>query len=216
MLRSRLKLALGCASVLALAAGAGVGGTERGAIRENVIEPGITAIDESRTLACGADASTLRTALEAYELLEGGPAPDEAALVTEGYLREVSEAWDVTDGQIVAQDPKCGAPPTAVPAAEIVTDAEVLSIDEMLATFTDDDLAGVGGPECARQLAVIFTGAARYVAETGREPGTLAEVDAAGYLAEPVTSWEVVGDAVRPIDGSGCIDFLAEVESADR
>ena len=219
MLRSRLNhLALGVTGVLALTACAGIDGTERGAIRENVIEPGITAIDESRTLACGTDASTLRTALEAYELIEGAPAPDEAALVTEGYLRDESDAWDVADGQIVSQDPQCGAPPAAVPAAEIVTDPdiEVLSIDEMLATFTDDDIADVGGPECARELAVIFTGAARYVAETGREPGTLSEVEAAGYLEEPVKSWEVIGDAVRPIDGSGCIDFVADVESADR
>ena len=219
MLRSRLNhLALGVASVLVFTACAGADGTERGAIRENVIEPGITAIDESRTLACGADASALRTALEAYELIEGGPAPDEAALVAEGYLRDESDAWDVTDGQLVSQDPQCGPPPASAPAAEIVTDTdiEVLSIEEMLATFTDDDIADVGGSECARELAVIFTGAARYVAETGREPGTLAEVDDAGYLEEPVTSWEVVGDAVRPIDGSGCIDFVADVETADR
>ena len=219
MLRSRLNhVALSVAGVLVLAACAGVDGTERGAIRENVIEPGISAIDESRTLACGADAATLRTALEAYELIEGEPAPDESALVTEGFLRDESDAWDVTDGQIVSQDPQCGAPPAAAPAAEIVTDSEIelLSVDEMLATFTADDIAEVGGPECARELSVIFSGAARYVAETGLEPGTLAALDDAGYLEEPVTSWEVVGDAVRPIDGSGCIDFVAGVETADR
>lgn len=211
MLRSRLILAaLGLVTVLSATACAGIDGTERGAIRENVVEPGITAIDDSRTLTCGADASALRTALDAYELLEGSPAPDEAALVTEGYLREETGSWGVVDGRIVAQDRSCGEPPATTPAAAIVTETEVevLTVDELMATFTPADIADVGGPGCARQLAVIFAGASRFVAETGQGPDTLADVEAAGFIDEPVTSWEVVGDAVHPIEGSGCIDFV--------
>jgi hypothetical protein len=41
------------------------------------------------------------------------------------------------------------------------------------------------------------------------EPTTLADVEAAGYFAEPVTMWEVVDDTLRPAAGSGCVDFVA-------
>ena len=87
-------------------------GTERGAIRENVIEPGLDAIDESRVLACGSEASSFRTVLDVYEVREGEPAPDEAALIAGDYVRSESELWDVVDGELVAQDPACGEVPT--------------------------------------------------------------------------------------------------------
>lgn len=210
MLSSRL-IAAGAAAVV-LAACAQVDGTDRGAIRENVIEPGITAIDDSRAFACNSDASTYRTVLEIYEVAEGEPAPDEAALVAGGYVRGESELWDVVDGRLVAQHPDCGDVPTSISATEIVTeasDAEVPSVDEVLATFTDDDVASFGGPDCARQLAVIFAGASSYAEQEGVEPTTMADVEAAGYFAEPVTMWEVVDDTLRPAAGSGCVDFVA-------
>ena len=107
------------ALLMTVAAGcAQVDGTDRGAIRENVIEPGITAIDESRAFACDSDASTLRTALEFYELAAGVPAPDEAALVDGGYIRSGSELWDVVDGRLVARHPDCGDVTTTLPATE--------------------------------------------------------------------------------------------------
>lgn len=87
---------------------AGADGTDTGALRENVIEPGITAIDDAPVAACGAEAASFATALEAYELLEGAPAPDEQALIDAGLLRAPSELWDVVDGELVAQHPDCG------------------------------------------------------------------------------------------------------------
>jgi len=98
--------ALSAVSVL-LSACAGADGTERGAIRENVIEPGITAIAQASALACSTDADVLRTALQTYEMFEGQPAPDEAALVEAEFLRAPSDLWDVVDGELVAQDPGC-------------------------------------------------------------------------------------------------------------
>lgn len=211
MLRRRLTLlALGLTGLVTLPACAGVDGTERGAIRENVVEPGITAIDQSRELACGIDARTIQTALDAYSALEGEPAADEATLIGSGFLREESEAWDVADGVLVAQDASCGPPPSGAPAStvEIVTDTETLTVAETLATFTPDDIESVGGEACANQLAVVLAGAARYVAETSTEPDTIDEVEAAGYFDEPVTMWQVVDDAIRPVEGSGCLDFI--------
>ena len=82
-------------------------GTERGAIRENVIEPGITAIAQASALACSTDADVLRTALQTYEMFEGQPAPGEEALVEADVLLSPSPVWDVVDGDLVAQDPGC-------------------------------------------------------------------------------------------------------------
>ena len=118
MLPRRLSAAAALVAVLATVGCAQVDGTDRGAIRENVIEPGITAIDDARAFACDSDASTLRTVLELYEVAEGAPAPDEAALVDGGYVRGRSDLWDVVDGRLVAQHPDCGDVPTTLRATE--------------------------------------------------------------------------------------------------
>jgi hypothetical protein len=199
-------------AVLLLGGCAGADGTERGALRENVIEPGITAIDQSRVMACGSEASSFRTSLEAYELLEGVPALDEDALIDSGLQRSESELWDVVDGQLVAQDPACGQVPTTVEATEIVTESDIgqaPTVDEILADFTDQQVELVGGDECARQLAVVTAGAGRFVAERGVDPATIDDVERAGYFVEPVTMWDVVDGQLRPAPGSPCPDFVA-------
>ncbi len=209
MLQRRLNLlALGLAATLS--ACAGVDGTERGAIRENVIEPGITAMDQSRELACGFDARTIQTAIDAYEALEGEAAQDEATLIDSGFLREESEAWDVADGVLVPQAETCAPVSSGAPAStvEIVTETETLTAAEVLATFSTDDVASFGGEDCAKQLAVVFAGVSLYVTETGTEPGAIDDVEAAGYFDEPITMWQVVDDAIRPVAGSGCLDFI--------
>lgn len=211
MLQRRL-IAAATAAVVVLTACAQVDGTERGAIRENVVEPGLDAIDESRVLACSSEASSFRTVLEIYEVREGEPAPDEAALIEGDYVRNESDLWDVVDGQLVAQDPDCGEVPTTVTADEIVTDAGdtgVLTLDDVLATFTEDDVTSFGGPDCARQLAVVFAGASQYAVSEGVDPSSMDDVEAAGYFVEPVTMWEVVDDTIRPTPDSACLDFVA-------
>jgi hypothetical protein len=207
----RLITASAAAAVL-LTGCAGADGTDGGAIRENVVEPGLDAVDESQAVACATEASGFRTVLEIYELTEGEPAPDEAALVEGDYVRGESELWDVVDGELVAEHPDCADVPTNVPTEEIVTDSvgtEALTVDDVMATFTADDVESVGGAECARQLAVVFAGASQYTAVEGVEPDTMADVEAAGYFAEPVTMWEVVDDTLRPTPDSGCVDFVA-------
>jgi hypothetical protein len=210
MLQGGLRLSGIVAAALFTAACAGVDGTERGAIRENVIEPGITGIDQSKVLACNADLTTLRTALETYELLEGSPAPDEATLVEEQFLRSESELWDIDDGRLVPTDPACGSPQDVDPdAVDIVTSTEPpLTADEMFADLTADDIAAMGGEACARQLIAIFSGVDRFLAEQGREPDGLDELAATGYLSEPVTLWVVTDETLMPADGSDCNDFM--------
>lgn len=212
MLQGRLKLTGLVLAATTLAAGcAGADGTERGAIRENVIEPGITAIDQSRVLACNRDLATLRTALDMYEVLEGAPAGDEAALVAGQFLRSESDLWDIDDGRLVPIDPACGATQADDPnAIEIVTSTEPpRSAQEVFADFTAQDIAAIGGEQCARQLAEIFSGVDRFVIEQGGQPDSLSELEAAGYLAEPVTMWEVTNAGLIPAEDSDCLDFVA-------
>ena len=185
-------------------------GSNTGAVRENVIEPGVTAVDDASAAACQSEASSFRTALEAYEIVEGEPAPDEQALVDAGLLRAPSELWDVVDGRLVAEDAACGDVPATVPADDIVTDgagAAPLTVDDVLATLNPSDVESVGGPDCARQLAVVISAASRYAAREGVEPATFADVEA--DFEEPVTMWRLVDETLRPAPGSDCIDYLA-------
>jgi hypothetical protein len=209
MLRSRLSRLVPAAAVAVLvSACAGADGTERGAIRENVIEPGITAIAQASEFACNSDAATLRTALETYELLVGAPAPDESVLVGE-FLREESDLWDVVDGQLVPADPGCGSVPTDAPdAAEIVTSTEPpQSADEMFSGFTTDQIAAAGGEACARQLAAIFSGVDRYAFEVGSNPVDLQQLVDEGYLDVMPELWEITDDLLTPVADSGCLSL---------
>jgi hypothetical protein len=208
VLQGRLTAAAAIAAgVLVLVSCASADGTDGGVIRENVVEPGITAIEEARTLSCDADAQTLQTALDLYEVTEGEPAPDEAALVTAGFLREESQAWDVVDGALVAQDASCGpvdpAPTTTV--LDIVTDTEpAFTADELYATFSPEQITAIGGEQCARELAEIYAAGDRFVTERGDGPETMADLVDAGLLEREPELWTVVDDELVGVDGSGC------------
>ncbi len=191
------------AIALTLVACAGIDGSDRGVIRENVIEPGITAIDDSKQLACGADASALQTALEIYETMEGSPAPDEATLVAAGRLRAESELWDVVDGVLVATDEACG-PVAPAEATEIVTSSVPASADDVYTGFSAAQIEALGGEACARELAAIFAAGENLVDTSGDEPETIDDLVAAGLLERPPELWQIVGDALAPVDGSGC------------
>ncbi|MDJ0767685.1 MAG: hypothetical protein QNJ12_02785 [Ilumatobacter sp.] len=204
------------AAALAVASCASVDGTESGALRDAVVEPGLEAIEQADPAACNADASALRTALDVYEVMQGEPAPDEAALVAEEYLRDESTLWDVRDGALVPADPGCGVVPADIPEAEIVTSTEPLqNADEIYAEFSAADVDLVGGPDCARELAVIYAGVERFAAERGEGPGALEELD--GFLDQPVGRWQTADDRLVPVAGSGCVDpTVAEFTSACR
>jgi hypothetical protein len=224
------RLTLLAAIALVLGACASVDGTDGGAIREAVVEPGITAIDQAGELACGADASTLRTALDIYEIREGRPAPDEATLVAEQYLREESQLWDVRDGRLVAQDPGCGSVPAEVPAEEIVTEPEPAADDETLdeladelATMTPDDIladatpaeiAEVGGRDCAHEVAEVGLAFARWSIDNDAEPASLLRLVESGYL-EPLDLWVVGATELTAIPGTSCMGPVEMLSTPD-
>lgn len=177
-------------------------------IEDNLVRPGITAIEQSRDLACGADAATIRAAIDAYTVLNGGPPADEAALVDARLLRSVSEGWDVVDGSLVAQHPSCGPVGDSTPepsTVDIVTDPLPVSPEQILAGMSADQIDIVGGVDCARELVSILAASEEYVAEQQAEPTGFDDLVDGGYLDEPPTRWALDGDRFIAADGSGCV-----------
>jgi hypothetical protein len=215
-------LAVSLVVLLTACSGSDGPGDELGALEENVVAPGITAIDASTALACQADADVLRTALETFELVEGAPAESEGALVAAGHLADESELFDVVDGQIVAVAGTCkgevvvttpaGETPVSAPATDlgqIVTEEDLLDAEGVFEAMTPADIAGFGGEACARELADIFAAAERFVAREGRAPESLADV--ADDLGGEVSLWELdaSGDILVPAAGSPCPDVFS-------
>jgi hypothetical protein len=93
--------------LLGLCVGSSCTGDGGGPIEDNLIRPGITAMDQASVLACNADKAALTMALETYEIMQGDPAADQTALIEAGYLREPSTLYEVVDGQIQPIDPAC-------------------------------------------------------------------------------------------------------------
>lgn len=176
------------------------------AVRDAVVEPGLEAVDEATALACETNAATLRTAIEAYGLLEGAPPDDEQALIDAEFLREATTEWDVVDGVIVPEDPACGdqAP---IATVDIVTATETLDADELYASFDQVQIDSVGGEACARELAEIIAAGETFLAQKATEPADLEELVATGYLASMPDLWRLADLELVPVDGSGCTDL---------
>lgn len=204
------------------------GDGEGGVIEENVVRPGITAIDDASALACDGDVQAVGAALQSYEMLEGSPAADEQALVDAGYLRSPSELVDVVGGQIVAQDPGCAAALTATPIAtapsgsapmtapatdvgEIVTsvDPAQSTAEGVFATMSDTEIASYGGVDCATEIAAIIAAGEVFFARESREPVALDEL--AGDLEREITLWtfDPERQTLVPAPGSPCTDVAA-------
>ncbi|TDT15521.1 hypothetical protein BDK89_1092 [Ilumatobacter fluminis] len=200
MLPRRLTASLVACGV-ALLASCG-GGDE---IEDAVVRPGITAIEEARSETCAANASVLRQAIDTYTILEGEPPVDEAALVPD-YIREATTDWDIVDGEIVAENPACGDVPEVVPLDDIITSSSELPTGEqILASWTDDQIDGVGGLECATELTEILAAAPRFAEEQGVDPAGLPDLVDAGYLGELPELWTVSDtDELVPTDDSPC------------
>jgi hypothetical protein len=208
VLQGRLTIVV-VAGAIVLTACAGADGTERGAIRENVVEPGITAIEQGRSETCGVNATALQTAIDSYTLLEGDPPADEAALVDAGLLREETTDWDVAGGVLVPENPTCGPVPGDAPVStiEIVTEDVPLDADALYATFDRVQIDSVGGEACARELAEIIAGAEAFVADRAAQPADLQALVDAGYLDRLPTRWANDGDQLLPTDAGGCTDL---------
>ncbi|MEZ5296463.1 MAG: hypothetical protein R2697_09430 [Ilumatobacteraceae bacterium] len=137
------------------------------------------------------NAATLRTATDAYTMLNGEAPADEAALVESEFLREATTDWDVVDGEVVAENPACGDVPEVTPIDDIVTSTGPFRPARRSALWTDEQIDGVGGIECATELTAILAAAPRFVEEQGVDPAGLADLVDAGYLTELPSLWIV-------------------------
>jgi hypothetical protein len=223
VLQSRLTATFAVLALVVGLAACNSASDEPGAIEDNVVAPGVTAIDRSTALACELDADTLRTALESFELVEGSPAESEAALVASGYLSDESELFDVLDGELIAVANSCkgevavttptGETPASAPATELgqmVTDEDLLDAAGVFDAMTPADVAEFGGEACARELADVFAAGQRFVARDGRPPTSLS--DLASDLERDVTLWELdaTGTILVPTDDSPCPDVFSQ------
>jgi len=79
-------------------------------VTDTVATPGgpvIAGIDAAVRVACGTDKTNLQTVIEAYEQLEEEKPANEQVMIDAGLLRHASDYWDVANGVIVPQDPRC-------------------------------------------------------------------------------------------------------------
>ncbi len=218
MLQTRLTL-VACVAMLGLLTACG----GEGVIEKNVTRPGITALDQSKVLACEGDAETLRTAMEAYDLLESKPAHDETTLVAAQYLKQESEYWNIANGQLVAQDPDCATvtpveivtEQTASAAAEVSTDLSTelaaMTPESVVAGATEAEIAEVGGRDCALELARVGLAFGQSAIANGVEPTSIRQLLDDGTL-EPLTLWTPTDMVLDAAPGSAClgpIDLLA-------
>lgn len=208
MLPGRLtRVAVAVAAALTVSAACGSG--DDGAIGDAVVKPGVTAVEQAGGLACAADAEALRTAAQAYEMLEGRPAVSEGALVAAGLLREPSEMWDVVDGQLVAESSACGDVGTgAAPTPTTVAAPELPTVEAMLGELSEAEIAEVGGYDCAYEVAEVSLAVGQWQIERGVPPASLTELIAAGRLTPP-RLWTVTATALEPVAGSSCIGPIA-------
>jgi len=193
-------------TVLAAIAVAAAACSEGGAIEENVVRPGITAIQEDApAAACAVNAATVRSAIESFTLLEGDPPSDEQALVDAGYLREPTSDWDVVDGELVAENPACGDPgELPVTTVDIVTETEALDADDVYGAFDEAAIEAIGGEACARELAAIIAAPETYLTDRDAEPADIEALVTAGYLPQQPSLWQLVDAQLVPAEGSGC------------
>jgi hypothetical protein len=211
VLQRRLTV-IGLAALTSLVLAACGDGTPAGdrTLEDNLIRPGITAIESARGQTCEVNASSLRTAIEAFRLLEGGDPADEAALIEAGLLSVEATDWDVADGELVAVNPACEsvAPPSTIEiVTETIDDGRSVDVttDDVFATFDEGFIAGVGGFDCARELAVIAAAGSNYESREGIGPPDLESIR--DDFDEPVVLWiyDAAVDDLVPTDGSPCI-----------
>ncbi len=109
MLRRRLTLP-GLVA-LAVVVPSACGDESGGAIEDNVVRPGVTALQNAENVTCAVNRDALLDAIDLYEVLNAGESPaDEAALVEAELLRAETSDWDIVDGELVAENPACGEP----------------------------------------------------------------------------------------------------------
>lgn len=152
-----------------------------------------TSFDVTSVEDCDADRRTLEVAAEAF-FAEHGRYPVGQDELVGDYLRGPITSHELLADGVVGRVP--GAPCTTLAIEPIPT------VEEILADFGDEAIESLGGPDCARQLAVLAHAATVRERETRDELDRIDELEP--YLTEPVTLWTLEGDRLTGSPGSGC------------
>lgn len=81
--------------------------------------------------------------------------------------------------------------------------------EEYLAMLDEADIEQLGGVACATELSAVFAASDRYAADTESDVGSVRDLIEAGYLTHPLVLFELDGDMITPVAGSGCNDLFA-------
>jgi hypothetical protein len=152
---------------------------------------------------CNSELRTMQVAVEAYYAQNGEYPTSEAELVQVQFIRVESAAYDLVPdtGEVVR------VPGVPCPADDSAEQSAPMTADDMYATLTEQEIAGFGGTECARELMEIAAAGERFVAREGRNPESLDEM-AVDLDIEPVLWQYDTGDeTLTPAPGSPCVDF---------
>lgn len=191
------------------AAGAQTGDDVVPAAAATTTPPSTTGSPTGVPAECEVDRRTLEVAIEAYFAQNGAYPASETDLTDARMIRAEFDTYDVgADGSIVrVAAVACDA--TDAPEVDEQSGGAA-SVEDYYASFTDSDIDAMGGPECAREIAVIAAAGARYVARQDMEPTSMD--DLAGDLQVPITLWrfDAGADSITPADGSPCNDVFSQ------
>ncbi|HEX6656838.1 MAG TPA: hypothetical protein VF065_02075 [Ilumatobacter sp.] len=163
---------------------AGCGSSSPG---EVIVEPGITAIRESGSLACSSDLANLQLAIEAYSTLNAAPPTAESDLVPD-WLRAESELYDLADGQIApAPGSDCPVPATDAGAAGASPESTAYQITV----------------ECDQQRTLLEIAMEAYAAANGSPPPSESDL-VPDWLRSEISGYDIVEGAIVPAPGSIC------------
>jgi hypothetical protein len=157
---------------------------------------------------CPTERKTVEVATEAFYAQYGRFPESEDELVEVEFLREATGIYsvDADTGEVTrVPDVPC--------LDERETDAsEAVSADEIYTRLTDDEIEAVGGPECAREIAMIIAAGERFVDREGRDPESLDDLDADLDGEPTLWTFDVEADSIVPAEGSPCPDVFSTVE----
>ncbi len=121
------------------------------------------------------------------------------------------------DDTDTARIPSTSQPVVTVVASTTTTLVDpfsVMTVEEVLASASDEEIAEVGGPACAVELIEITLGYVRYRDETGEEPSSMIDVLDQGFIESPILLWTLDATSAVPSPDGPCIGPVALI--ADR
>lgn len=137
-------------------------------------------------------------------------------------LPTAAECWDDISACSLDETDTARIPSTSQPVVTVVesTTTEsvdpiaVMTVEEVLASASDEEIAEVGGHDCAVELVEITLGYFRYRDETGEEPSSMIDVLDQGFIESPLLLWTLDATSAAPSPNGPCIGPVALIDDA--